>query len=575
MRRGSGELGSGIGMLLALLFLVAGCTDGSNTPATPPPLSGESADGEAATPGADDDVVRYGVSTSPSSPWAHYRTSCDTTCGIVFGAVTDTLFATTVDGDLVGLLVESFDANADGTVHTWTLRSDVRFSDGTPLDAEAVKLNIDACRHSPLTGPGLAGIEAVGADGLTVTLTSLAPWPALPNHFAETPCGHMFSAAWLSTLADLPMRTQDASYFDPVIAAVPADGDPHRPIGLGPFTVESFAPGNGNSLMLVANPSYWRGPDGITGERLPMLDRIELVVIEDDAIRLAAIETGQFDLLHTSGPGSASFDSFSSNAFADTVHLLTNGAALMADASCRRAVANSIDHRRLVADMPWVDVATGPFPPGSPGHNPDRAVPDFDPAAAGVWAQRCAQVVGPARLRLLAGEGDSRADELAVMIQRAFDGVDPAIDIDIEARSGADLGVAVLLGDFDLLLWENHGTIHPDLEFEWWFSDAAGDVGSVSPNVGRIDDPVLDRALVDLRGADDGDEVDDAVADIHRAFDGNRWATWLYWKTWTVAWNDTVDVDIERVDPTGRPLVPMIDGVHDLALVSGVQDPDN
>lgn len=574
----------------AAAVVAAGCTTETATaPTTLPPLEAEA--GAEPSPA----VIRYGLATSPSSPWAHYRTSCDTTCGIVFGAVTDTLFATTVDGDLAGLLVERAEMNRDGTVHTWMLRPGIEFSDGTELDAAAVKVNIDACRHSALTGPGLAGIDDVRADGLQLTVTSLAPWPTLPVHFAETPCGHMFSGAWLASLPDIPMRAPGAPFSDPAIAGVAPTGDPSLPIGLGAFTVASFVPGNGNSMVLEANRSYWRGPDGRTGESLPMADRIELVVIEDEDARRAGLETGQFDLIHTSDPSSrvavTSTDgvvSSTSNAYADTAQLVTNASAatsgedlrVLSSVSCRRAVARSIDHGALIDAVGEVTIASGPFGPGSLGHDPDRPVPSYDPTAATQWAERCledvvaenqdgdgAQTVEPITLRLIAGIGDQRAAIVESMIDAAFAAAEPRstrIDVATVELAAAELGLAALLGDFDLLLWENHGGVHPDLEFEWWYSDASQDIGAVSTNVGRFDDPALDRALVSLRRSDDRGEVERASAEIIRAFDANRWATWLYWTEWTIAWGSAVEVAFGRDTPEGIELSPAVNGVHTL-----------
>jgi peptide/nickel transport system substrate-binding protein len=596
MGGGLRRVSSALVLWVVAAVVAAGCTtDTATPPTTLPPLESGGGDTEATA-----SVVRYGLATSPSSPWAHYRTSCDTTCGTVFGAVTDTLFATTTDNELVGLLVDTAEVNRDGTVHTWTLRSGIEFSDGTPLDAGAVKLNVDACRHSALTGPGLAGIDDVRAEGLEVTITSLAPWPTLPVHFAETPCGHMFSGAWLSSLPDLPMRAEGAPFSDPAIAARPAAGDPSLPVGLGAFTVASFAPGNGNSMLLETNPTYWRGPVGITGESLPRADQIELVVIEDDATRLAALDIGQFDVIHTSSPttrqalvSDSSVTTSTSNAYADTVQLVANSSGtanangepgMLGIVSCRRAIARSIDHQTLVAAVGDVAIANGPFAPDSPGHDPERQTPSFDPVVARQWAQRCTEdmarssigsadgePIEPRTLRLIAGSGDRRAAVLESMTDAAFasaaDDGGPVVDVEVVELSAGELGLAALLGDFDLLLWENHGGIHPDLEFEWWFSGAGQDAGAVSTNVGRIDDPALDRALVDLRRSSNPIDVERAVAGINRAFDVNRWATWLYWTEWTVASAPAVDVDLGRRTPEGVELAPMINGVHSLQRV--------
>ena len=559
-------------------MLVVAMAPACTTEASPPPPTAAATLGatEAVSPDA---VVRYGVSSSPSSPWAHYRTSCDTSCSLVFGAVTDTLFATAADGETVGLLVESFGSNVDHTIHTWRLREGISFSDGSALDAAAVKVNIDACRFSPLTGPGLAGIDDVRADGSTLTITSLAPWATLPVHFAETPCGHVFSARWLETLPDVPQRTVDAPFFDVAIAAQPPSGDPARPIGLGPFTMASFAPGNGNSTMMVRNPTYWRGANGITGETLPRLDEIELVVIADNGIRRTALETGQFDIFHTLEPINqgepaliAGVDTFASAEFADTAQVVLNTADVdgnpLRHVSCRRAVVAAIDVPALTALLDEPAPAVGPFSPGVLGHDPSRSVEPFDPAAAAQWAQRCAEDTAARTLRLLAAPGDPRASIVEEMVERASSASESGtIAIDIEELDASELGLAALLGAFDLLIWDNQAGVHPDLAFPWWYSGASAPIGSVSTNIGRLEDPALDRALVGLRRSESSEAVARNAAAIQRAFDANAAFGWLYWPTWTVVANASVDLDLRRATPEGIELVPMINGAHDLATV--------
>ncbi|MCZ4101344.1 MULTISPECIES: ABC transporter substrate-binding protein [Streptomyces] len=52
-------------------------------------------------------------------------------------------------GDPVPALAESWEYNADGTSVTFTLRKGTTFSDGTPLDATAVKKSIERGRDHP------------------------------------------------------------------------------------------------------------------------------------------------------------------------------------------------------------------------------------------------------------------------------------------------------------------------------------------------------------------------------------------------------------------------------------------
>ena len=524
----------------------------------------------------DDAVIRYGVSTSPSAPPVHFRSGCDSSCGLVLGAITDTLFATSTSGETVGLLVERRRANNDSTVHTWTLREGITFSDGSPFDGAAVKLNIDACRHSALTGPDLAGIDDVRADGNTLTITTLAPWGNLATHFAETPCGHMFSGSWLRSLPDLPMRAEGAPFFDAELAsAAPADAS-SMPVGLGAFVMTSFAPGNGNSTLLERNDTYWRGPSGTTGEALPSADSVELVAIGDDATRVAALAAGQFDMIHSREPDQqeaidALGPSTTSDAFADVVHLAINAANEgdnpLSLISCRRAVDRSIDRTALSEEF-------GRSPSVGPFHSSSTAEPtaldqSFDAAAATQWSQRCIEDHGDApALELLAPLGDDRAEAIARMIESAS-GDAPGLTVEVVTRESSDVALAALLGDFDLLLWEGFAGVHPDLHFAWWYSEAAAPIGALSSNVGRIEDPALDRALVDLRRATDTLGSNEAAAEIERAFDAGAWTSWLSTVSWTIGFSPRLEADLTRTTPEGVALVPFVNGAHSLHRVAG------
>lgn len=571
-------LGAGVGVV-GIALALSGCTSTSDDTATTTSLTiGAS---EAVVP--NDAVLRYGLSASPSDSWAHYRTSCDTSCGLVFGAITDTLFATATSGETVGLLVERASSNNDSTVHTWRLRSDIVFSDGTAFDAAAAKVNIDACRHSALTGPSLAGIDDVRAEGQTLTITTLAPWANVAVHFAETPCGHMFSGAWLRSLVDIPMRSEGAPFFDPQLASLAPVGNPTAPVGLGAFVMTSFAPGNGNSTMIDRNPTYWRGPAGITGEVLPRAEGMELVVIGDDATRRAGLEAGQFDVIHTDQPAERRAvgdlgPAVTSAAFTGVLHLAMNAVQdetnPLSFVSCRRAIDRSID-RVSLSEAAGEPSAVGPFADFGTGlvveaDNTGESIP-FVPAAAEQWGARCIEDVGDeVALRLVAPVGDERALILASMIERSI-GVLPdgrGVSVEVAAVEPRKLALAALLGDYDLLLWEGFSGVHPDLHFSWWFSEASAPVGELSTNVSRIDDPALDRALVDLRRADTVEQSARAVIEAQRAFDAGVWSSWLTRTSWTVGFNERLDAELTRTTPEGIELVPIVNGVHTLHHIS-------
>ena len=101
-------------------------------------------------------------------------------------AIYDTLTTINSKGQIVPFLAKSVTPDATFTHWTVQLRSGIQFQDGEPLDANAVKLNLDTYRGdnpniaSQLSPFSLKPITSVDVTGpLTLELTTSEPWPAL------------------------------------------------------------------------------------------------------------------------------------------------------------------------------------------------------------------------------------------------------------------------------------------------------------------------------------------------------------------------------------------------------------
>ena len=87
---------------------------------------------------------------------------------LVYGSLT----AATPDGEWVPYLAESVTPNDDATEWTVTLRPDLVFHDGNPLDAEALKASMDRFRLETLAVDAFSYITAIDVvDDLTVKIT--------------------------------------------------------------------------------------------------------------------------------------------------------------------------------------------------------------------------------------------------------------------------------------------------------------------------------------------------------------------------------------------------------------------
>ena len=180
-----------------------------------------------------------------------------------FQAVFDTLLQRNSSGEITPWLATEWEYNEDNTVLTLTLRDDVEFTDGTPLDASAVVASLEYARDGsgPLTA-ALAGKEFAAVDASTLTITQPVPDPSL-----------------IDQLSGAPGLIQAPSTFGDPDAAT-------EPIGSGPYILDTASSVTGSSYVYTANPDYWN-PDAVK------YDNLTIKVLEDPTAMLNAIKAGE------------------------------------------------------------------------------------------------------------------------------------------------------------------------------------------------------------------------------------------------------------------------------------------
>lgn len=181
--------------------------------------------------------------------------------------VFDTLIHATPDGSYEAGLAEEWEI-VDPTTFELTLRPDVTFSDGAPVDVEAVIANFErgmATNASP-SAAFYANIDSVEAvDDSTVRLNLVEP-----------------TTDMLSQLSRLPGMMMSPASFD-------ADPDT-KPIGAGGWTHDAAASNPGEVEVYRANRDYW-DPDRVK------VDTVEMRVLEDASAATNAILDGQVDVI--------------------------------------------------------------------------------------------------------------------------------------------------------------------------------------------------------------------------------------------------------------------------------------
>ena len=280
-------------------------------------------------------------------------------------------------------LAERWEQSPDGLTYTFTLRKNVRFHDGSTLDAQAVKVSFE--RQFLLASPFysasppnayeqvLAGLvkQVQILDPLTVAITLQYP---RPQEFANVK---------IVSPQALVRHGLDLS---------------RTPVGTGPFHLERW---QSDRIVLAPFPDSWRGR--------PRLDQVVFAIVPDTQIAMERLEAGDFDLMPEVSP--QLFDRLAANPIIRLVkvgglNLRFLGMQLdrprLQDRRMREGIARAVDRDRLatVLGRGAMLPSRGPLPPASLGYDPQIRQPAHDPRRARELLQE-AGAEGSLTLRLL------------------------------------------------------------------------------------------------------------------------------------------------------------------------------
>lgn len=246
------------------------------------------------------------------------------------------------DGDVVPGLAESWTYSPDGTAITFELR-DATFSDGSPVDAEAVKLNLERGRDqadSTLAGQLniVTGVDVVDADTVTVHLDQ-----------ADYQVPYLFAGK-------TGFVVNPASFDDTAALAT-------QPEGSGPFVLDEYVPNA--RAALHKNTGYWNA-DHI------FIDDFDIVPVTDPATVVAGVQTGQWDVAII--PPSQVDASESAGLVVDKIRALTvrtldvnNTVAPFDDPLVLQAISHATDRQALI-DGAYFGQGTPNFQPFPEGY---------------------------------------------------------------------------------------------------------------------------------------------------------------------------------------------------------------
>ena len=265
--------------------------------------------------------------------------------------------------ELEGVLAESWEISDDGLTYTFNLRDGVTFHDGTPFNAEAVKISLDRI-HSINVGPAYIlneYRETEVIDEMTVAIHLTNPvatfQASLPRLFIVSPTA---------------------------IAEHEVDGDQaqewlrENTVGTGPYMLDHWTPGQ--EWQIVKYNDYWQGwPEN-------HLTSITMLFVSEVSTARLMLEQGDVDMVGPYSPDD--LPAFEAN---PDITVFTTPTALefyipmntadgpLADPLVREAVTLAFDYDAHVEAMGGLaNRVNGPVPDSIPLHNDQLPLPEYD-----------------------------------------------------------------------------------------------------------------------------------------------------------------------------------------------------
>jgi peptide/nickel transport system substrate-binding protein len=392
-------------------------------------------------------------------------------------------------------LAESWTTEDEGRRVTMTLRRGVLFSDGHPFTSDDVLFAFEAA-YDEKSGSLVADSIEVGGKKLqvaapdphTVVITFPVPFapgirildilPILPRHkLAGALKAGAFTNAW------------------------GLDTPPSEIVGLGPFLVREYVPGQ--RVVFARNPHYFgRAPDGGT---LPYLDRLVVDIIPDQSAELLRLESGQLDVM-TSEISPEAYAPLKRAADEGRVKLLDLGVSRNADGlwfnlkpgalgqdgraawlqrdELRHAISMAVD-RKLFADTVFFGAGVPVYGPETPANKiwywPGLAQTPHDPAAA----KQLLASIGltdrngdglledaqnrPARFTLLTQKGRPSLERGAAVIRDELKKI--GLTVDVVALDGGAVIDQFLHARYEAIYFNaDKSDLDPGTNPDFWFS---------------------------------------------------------------------------------------------------------
>jgi len=444
-------------------------------------------------------------------------------------AVYDTLTVPDNSGKYVPYLAQSVDHSPDYMSWTVKLRPNIQFQNGEPLNADAVKQNLDAYAgkntavSAPLFGFVMSNVDSVNAvDPMTVQVNMKTPWVEFDQY--------LWSTGRLGIVAPAQLNSANCQT---------------NMIGTGPFKLQSFDPVTGN-VDVVKNTNYWR-------KGFPYLDEIKFVPVPDGSQRFTQFQGGALDAVHDSvgrdltqyqGLGGEVSITKQPNGRMEVTHTLPNlTRPPFDDPNARKAIAEGIDRNKLnqLVNDGKARLANGVFDSKVEGYVSNAGYPKYNPKDA----KKLVDQYKAAHGGTFEFSYQSTTDQLAIDTARFLKSELEKIGVTVNLPQPTDQPTVInqaIGGNVDTFGWRNYPGLVGDTMYVWFY-------GTVQPNSQGARNPVnfnffnntqANQALDQGRAEQDPAKRQQLYQDFNKALTSNISDFWGWYTPWFIATKSNV-----------------------------------
>ena len=364
------------------------------------------------SPSDEMDIMYYAYNSTPIITW---DPSIEFSNGIiVLNNIYEQLLRFNADTKVYEkVLATDFSKSDDGLVWTFKLRPDVKFQDGTPFNAEAVKYSVERTKE---IGQGASYIwdpvkEINIVDDLTVEfkLTYAAPMDVI------------VSCPYAAFMVSPSLKDQPATWFE--------SGNAN---GTGPYKLQENS--MGDEVILTKNESYWKGWEG------EHFEKVIVKKVSETSSRRQMIESGEADV--TIELPSEDIEALKASgkvnvevvpSFTNLIGFFNTKKAPLDDVRVRNALSYAFPYGDVVqyAMGGYATQSFGPIPDGMWGHSKDLMQFNYDLDKAKELLDEAGIKEGELNLLLTYMTGDEAEKKMAEM----YKGELSKIGVELEIRA--------------------------------------------------------------------------------------------------------------------------------------------